>query len=183
MSTAVTGAASQGERAGGAMQDGFVAEREGNDPIEFVYEEARLIDEQRFDEWYELFTEDGLYWMPLTREQPDGRTHTSLFYEDRLLLKLRIERMRNPNSFSLAEPCWCQHVLQAPRVESRDAQAGLTIVRTPFLYAESQSDRQQVYAGVAWHHLLVQEGRLRMRMKKIDLLNRDAALPAIQLFL
>ena len=29
--------------------------------IDFVYHEARLLDEKRFEEWYELFTEDGLY--------------------------------------------------------------------------------------------------------------------------
>ena len=40
----------------------------------FVYREARLIDEKRFDEWYELFTDDALYWMPLTRGQPSGHT-------------------------------------------------------------------------------------------------------------
>jgi 3-phenylpropionate/cinnamic acid dioxygenase small subunit len=154
-----------------------------HDLVEFVYHEARLIDEKRFAEWYELFSVDGLYWMPLSRDQVDGHTHTSLFYEDRLLLKVRIERLRSPNAFSQAEPSWCQHVLQAPRVESRDEESRTFVLRTPFFYAESQRDQQQVYAGVAWHHLVVHDGSLRMRMKKIDLLNRDAALPSIQLFL
>lgn len=151
--------------------------------IEFVYHEAQLIDEKRFDEWYELFTEDALYWMPLTRDQPDGLTHTSLFYEDRLLLKVRIERLRSPNAFSQALPSWCQHVMQAPRVVSRDERSGTTVLRTPFFYAEAQGDEQQIYAGVAWHHLVRLDGKLRMRMKKIDLLNREAALPSIQMFL
>ena len=151
--------------------------------IEFVYREARLIDEKRFAEWYDLFTEDGLYWMPLSRDQPDGRTHTSLFHDDRLLLKVRIERLRNPNSFSQSEPSWCQHVLQAPRIEARIDESQTAILRTPFLYVETQRDQQQIYAGVAWHHLVAQDGRLRMRMKQVDLLNRDAALPSIQLFL
>lgn len=151
--------------------------------IEFVYHEARLIDEKRLDEWYELFTEDGLYWMPLMRDQADGRIQTSLFHEDRLLLKVRIERLRSPNAFSQAEPSWCQHVLQAPRVETRDDAAGMCVLRTPFMYLEVQRDDQQVYAGVAWHHLTMQDGKLRMKMKKIDLLNRESALPSIQLFL
>lgn len=151
--------------------------------IELVYREARLIDEKRLDEWYELFTEDGLYWMPLTRDQPDGLVHTSLFYEDRLMLKVRIERMRSPNAFSQARPSWCQHVLQRPEVVSYDASSGTAVLRTPFFYAESQQDQQQVYTGVAWHHLVRQNGLARIRMKKIDLLNRDAALPSIQLFL
>jgi 3-phenylpropionate/cinnamic acid dioxygenase small subunit len=151
--------------------------------IEFVYDEARLIDEKRLEEWYKLFTEDGLYWMPLTRDQTDGRTQTSLFYEDRLLLKVRIERLRSPNAFSQAEPSCCQHVLQAPRIDSRNDANDTCVLRTPFMYLEAQRDDQQVYAGVAWHHLTMRDGKLRMRMKKIDLLNRESALPSIQLFL
>ncbi|HEY6825098.1 MAG TPA: aromatic-ring-hydroxylating dioxygenase subunit beta, partial [Steroidobacteraceae bacterium] len=64
---------------------------------QFVYDEARLIDEKRFEEWYELFTDDGYYWMPLTRGQPDGENHTSLLYEDKLLLRVRIDRLKNPH--------------------------------------------------------------------------------------
>jgi len=151
--------------------------------IEFVYDEARLLDEKRFEEWVELFSEDGLYWMPLTRDQTGGRTQTSLFYEDRLLLNVRIQRLHSPNAFSQAQASWCQHVLQAPRIESRNDDAGAYVLRTPFMYLEVQRDDQQVYAGVAWHHLAMREGRLRLQMKKIDLLNREAALPSIQLFL
>ena len=35
--------------------------------IDLVYAEARLIDEKRLEQWYELYAEDGHYWMPLTR--------------------------------------------------------------------------------------------------------------------
>src|SRR5215467_13313591 len=104
--------------------------------IEFVYREARLIDEKCFDEWYELFAADGRYWMPLTRGQPPGAGHTSLFDEDKLLLRLRIERLRNPHSFSQAQPSWCQHILQTPSIESRDMHLKVVVLRTPFLYIE-----------------------------------------------
>jgi 3-phenylpropionate/cinnamic acid dioxygenase small subunit len=149
--------------------------------VDFVYHEARLIDEKRFDEWLDLFTEDGLYYMPLTRDQPEGRTHNSLYYDDRLLLNVRIERLRRPSAYSQAEPSWCQHVLQAPRIESQGGEAA--VLRTPYIYIESQGDRQDVFAAVAWHHLTTRTGRLKMQMKRIDLLNRNAALPSIQLFL
>src|SRR6266850_4497713 len=86
---------------------------------DFIYHEARLIDERRLDEWYELFSDDAIYWMPLTRNQPDGDLHTSLFYEDKLLLKLRIERLKRPASYSQHRPSFCQHVLQRPTVQSR----------------------------------------------------------------
>ena len=149
---------------------------------QFVYDEARLIDEKRFEEWYELFTDDGYYWMPLTRDQPDGIDYASLFYEDKLLLRVRIERLKNPHSFSQHQPSYCQHVLQVPQLESANHDGNGWVMRTPFLYVESQRDTQQVLAGVGWLHLVQLEGRLRIRLKKVELLNCDAALPSIQLF-
>lgn len=152
------------------------------DLIDFVYHEARLIDEKRFDEWYELFADDARYWMPLSRNQPDGELHTSLFYEDKLLLRVRIARLANPNSFSQHQPSYCQHILQQPRVESSDDAANLHVVRTPFIYMETQLDNQIVLAGVSYHHLVLDDGVLRIRLKKVELVNCDAALPSIQLF-
>jgi 3-phenylpropionate/cinnamic acid dioxygenase small subunit len=151
--------------------------------IEFVYHEARLIDEKRLDEWYELFSDDCRYWMPLMRGQPEGPGHTSLFDEDKLLLKIRIERLRKPNSYSQANPSWCQHILQAPRIEWRDAGTGIAVLRTPFMYVEYQQDQQEIYAGVAWHHLkAVGAAGIKIVLKKIELLNCEAALPSLQLF-
>jgi 3-phenylpropionate/cinnamic acid dioxygenase small subunit len=150
---------------------------------EFIYREARLLDEKRFDAWYELLTGDARYWMPLTRGQPDGRTHTSLFYEDKLLLKVRIERLRHPNAFSQQQPSFCQHVLQQPALEESGPAAGDFLMRTPFMYVETQLDAQIVLAGVAYHHLTSINGALRIRMKKIELVNCDAALPSIQLLI
>ena len=150
--------------------------------FEFVYDEARLIDDKRFDDWYELFTDDGIYWMPLTRDQPDGINHTSLLYEDKLLLRVRIERLKSPRSFSQHQPSFCQHVLQQPALESTDADARSWVTRTPFVYVESQGDTQLLLAGVSRLHIVEQDGLLRLRLKKVDLIMRDAALPSIQLF-
>ena len=89
------------------------------DLVRFVYREARLLDEKRFDEWYELFTEDGFYWVPLAHDQVDPLDHTSLAYEDRLLLKLRIERLKSPRAFSQQPPSRCHHLLQLPETWRR----------------------------------------------------------------
>jgi 3-phenylpropionate/cinnamic acid dioxygenase small subunit len=153
------------------------------DLIGFVYREARLLDEKRFDEWYGLFTEDGFYWVPLVPEQLDPLNHTSLAYEDRLLLKLRIERLKSPRAYSQQPPSRCHHLLQMPEVEKSDASANEHIMRTQYLYTESHADEQQTYACTAFHTLTLEGSMLRMRLKRVNLLNCDAALPSIQLFL
>ena len=89
-----------------------------------MYAEARLIDEKRLEEWYELYAEDGLYWMPFTRDQKSPTAENSLIYEDKLLLQVRIQRLRSPNAHSQAQPSWCQHVLQAPSIEDRGSISG-----------------------------------------------------------
>ena len=146
----------------------------------FIYKEARLLDEKRFDEWYELFTDDGYYWVPLSPGQTDPLAHNSLAYEDKLLLKLRIERLKLPTAYSQKPQSRCLHVLQAPEVEKTGAGY---LARTPFIYTETRGEESQRYAATAWHTLVTVEGELRMRLKRVDILNADCALPSIQLFL
>jgi 3-phenylpropionate/cinnamic acid dioxygenase small subunit len=149
----------------------------------FVRHEARLIDEKRLDEWLELFAEDGHYWVPATPGQPDPLRHNSLAYEDKLLLRLRVERLKSPRAYSQKPASRCLHVLQEPELENADAERGEFTMRTPFLYTETRGDESQRYAATAWHTLAWSGGRLRIRMKRVDILNCDAALPSIQLFL
>jgi 3-phenylpropionate/cinnamic acid dioxygenase small subunit len=115
--------------------------------------------------------------------QPDALSHNSLAYEDKLLLKLRIERLKSPRAYSQRPPSRCLHVLQEPDVEKLDYERGEFVTRTPFLYTETRGDDSQRYAATAWHTLVWSDERLRIRMKRVDLLNCDAALPSIQLFL
>jgi 3-phenylpropionate/cinnamic acid dioxygenase small subunit len=149
----------------------------------FVRREARLLDEKRFDEWYGLFADDAHYWVPAVHGQKSPLTENSLAYEDKLLLQLRVERLKSPLAYSQKPASRCLHVLQEPEVEKRDDAKGEYLTRTPFLYTETRADDVQRYAATAWHTLLWRDGRLRIVLKKVDILNCDAALPSIQLFL
>lgn len=149
----------------------------------FVAHEARLIDARRFDEWLALFADNGRYWVPLQGEaQAEGSAHNALADEDRLLLALRIERLKNPRAHSQHPPSRCQHVLQQPLLVHADEAAGRFELHTPFVYIESRGERQLTLAGTLRHRLARRAGRLQIELKRVDLLNADAALPAIQLF-
>ena len=153
------------------------------DLIDFVVNESRLLDAKRYEEWNALFTDDAFYWVPLVPDQEDGLNHTSHMYEDKLLRELRIERLKSPRAFSQQPASRCHHLLQTPTVEIFDAEAGHFVVRSEFHYTESQGDELQFYVGTFFHHLTVEGGALRMTLKRVNLLNCDAALPAVQLFI
>ena len=151
--------------------------------VDFVYREARLLDEQRFEDWLALFADDGHYWMPLAPGQTDARLHASLMHEDKLLLQVRIERLRGNRTYSQQPASRSHHLLQAPTVESRDEAAGLYTTRCAFHYVETRRDEQQLPAGWATHTLVATPAGLRIRLKRVDLVNSDAAFGNMQLFM
>ena len=151
--------------------------------IDFVVREARLLDDKRYEEWNALWTDDGIYWVPLVPDQPDGIRHTSHLYEDKLLRTLRVERLKSPRAYSQQPPSRAHHLLQNPTVESAEADANRYVLRTEFHYTEAQGDEIEFFVGTVYHHLTMQGGELRMTLKRVNLLNSDAALPAVQLFI
>ena len=160
---------------------------------DFVAAEAALLDAGRFDEWLALFSEDGRYWVPLLgARQADPFSHNSIAYEDRLLLQLRVDRLKDPRAHSQHPRSECQHVLQRSIVEQAEQleqaeQAGpavaTVVLRTPFIYVEARGDAQVLLAGACRHTLIRTASGWSIRQKRVDLLDAGRALPAIQLFI
>jgi 3-phenylpropionate/cinnamic acid dioxygenase small subunit len=151
--------------------------------IGFIAHEARLIDQHRFEEWLDLFTEDAYYWMPLEWGQTDPRLSTSLLYEDKLLLRIRVERLKGNRTFSQKPKSRCHHVLQTPHIDKRDVDANEYVTWTPMHYIETRLDEQDLYGAWATHTLTQVGGKLKIKLKRVDLVNGDAALRSIQLFM
>jgi 3-phenylpropionate/cinnamic acid dioxygenase small subunit len=150
---------------------------------DFVANEAALIDTRRFDDWLALFADDCRYWIPLLGDtQSEDAQHNALADEDKLLLTLRVERLKSSRAHSQHPPSRCQHVLQQPRVVQADLATGQAELHTPFIYVESRGEQQLMLAGVARHRLVRRDQSWQIALKRVDLLNAGAALPAIQLF-
>ncbi|MBY5932726.1 aromatic-ring-hydroxylating dioxygenase subunit beta [Tateyamaria omphalii] len=147
--------------------------------VDFIYDEARMLDEGRYDEWLALWLPDGHYWMPLDYKQTDPHLVTSLLYEDNFMLRLRVERLNGARTFSQKPKSRCHHVIQRPFIDEFTPERIVT--NTSMHYVETRLDEQFLLALVATHELRVVEGQLRIANKRVDLLNSDAAFGSIQL--
>lgn len=147
--------------------------------IDFIYDEARMLDEGRYDEWLSLWLEDGHYWMPLDYKQTDPHLVTSLLYEDMFMLRLRVERLNGARTFSQKPKSRCHHVIQRPFIDEMGGDRIVT--NTSMHYVETRLDEQFLLALTAVHELAVVEGALRIANKRVDILNSDAAFGNIQL--
>lgn len=151
-----------------------------DDVIDFLYAEARMLDEGRYSDWLDLWMPDGHYWMPLDWGQTDPIHETSLLYEDQFMLRLRVERLNGARTFSQKPKSRCHHVLSRPFIDQFDP-AGITKTVTPMHYVETRLDEQFLLAITARHDLVVVDGRLRIAGKRVDIVNCDAAFGNIQL--
>ena len=147
--------------------------------IDFLYNEARMLDEGRFDDWLALWLEDGHYWMPLDYKQTDPHLVTSLLYEDMFMLRLRVERLNGARTFSQKPKSRCHHVIQRPFIDEMSDERIIT--NTSMHYIETRLDDQFLLALTATHELCVVDGVIRIANKRVDLLNSDAAFGNIQL--
>ena len=147
--------------------------------IDFIYAEARMLDEQRYDDWLALWLEDGHYWMPLDYQQTDPHLVTSLMYEDYFMLRLRVQRLSGARTFSQKPKSRCSHVIQRPFIDQMTDTSVTTT--TSMHYVETRMDEQFLLALTATHELKVEDGAIKIANKRVDLLNSDAAFGSIQL--
>jgi 3-phenylpropionate/cinnamic acid dioxygenase small subunit len=81
---------------------------------QFLYREARLLDERRFKEWIELFTEDSRYVMPLRLNREDGaawESHSKSFDDTRQTLAIRVERLSTDYAWAEQPPSRVRHFI------------------------------------------------------------------------
>lgn len=150
----------------------------------FLYEEAALLDDGKYDQWLDLFADHGRYWVPLQgAAQSESSKCNSIADEDKLMLALRIERLRAGFAHSQQPGSTMQHLLQRPTLLAADGDgAVVATLRTPFMYAESRGDSLVQLHGHYIHKLISKEGKIQMALKRVNLVNASSRLPMIQLF-
>ena len=67
---------------------------------QFLYHQAELLDTKRWREFIDLFAADGVYWVPAQPEHTSGEGVPSVFYENRDLMTVRMNRMLHPHAWS-----------------------------------------------------------------------------------
>ena len=149
------------------------------DAAAFVAYEADLLDERRFDEWSELYADDGIYWVPAKHGQQSPRDHVSLFYDDKTILTTRVKRLLHPMIHCQEPASHCVRVLSAS-VVTPGAAAGEVQVQSKFVMVEDRVGApQRVFAGRYIHTLRATPAGLRIVLKRVNLTNCDHSFPML----
>ena len=135
--------------------------------------QGALLDARRWNEWMDMFSTDGIYWMPAAPEQTDWASQPSIFAEDRLLMEIRAARLNHPNAWSQAAHWATQHLLGTTIVEQASDKSISTW--TPFQMLEVRRDKMRQFGGSYRHHWELVQGHWKIRMQRVDLFNAQAS--------
>lgn len=91
----------------------------------FLFDEAALLDDRRFEEWLELFTEDATYEVPisLTREHDahgDVTDRGRVFADNRQTLGIRVQRLGSEYAWAEQPPSRTRHFVTNVRASRLD---------------------------------------------------------------
>ena len=138
---------------------------------QFLYRQAELLDAKRWQDYIDLFTDDGHYWMPAAPEQTTGEGVPSIFHEDKNLMNVRMRRVQHPDAWS-QRPLWgTNHLVSNVIIESESRKKGELLVRSRFHMMEFRRETSRHFGGSYVHHLVRTSEGFRIRLQRVDMVN------------
>jgi len=143
----------------------------------FIYREARLMDEHRYDEWLALWTDDAVYWVPSNNDESDPMQNVSIIYDDRRRISDRINRLKSGMAYAQKPPSRMRRVVSNLEVEEGGNDE--VTVYSNFVLTEIRRGIRNIWCGRTVHRLRMENGDLKMGFKKVLLLENDAEIPSL----
>jgi len=156
---------------------------------QFLYREARLLDERRFHEWLELLTDDIRYWMGSRSNRypksskaiaildPDRYVEDDLTKEDELAildetkrtLGARVARLDTGMAWAEDPPSRSRHLITNIEVEPGDAASEIKVYANFMVYRSRAETEQDFYVGARRDVLRRVAGSWKIAGRKIIL--------------
>jgi len=134
---------------------------------QFLYREARLLDERRFHEWLDLLAEDIRYWMPVRSNRypkaskaisildPDRYAEEELAKDDELAildetketLARRIARLDTGMAWAEDPPSRTRHLITNIEVEPGESESEVKVSSNFIVYRNRGETEEDFYVG------------------------------------
>lgn len=144
---------------------------------QFLYTEARLLDDRHFHEWLELFTEDTNYWMPTRsnrrandiQNELSGPNELAYFNDDLEMLRARVGRLDSGMAWAEDPPSRTQHMVTNVQVEEAEEPGELRVISLFLVYRGRLEHEIDMFCGTRYDTLRRVDDGLKIARRKIVL--------------
>ena len=145
-----------------------------HDVEQFLYKQAELLDTRQWQPWIDLFTDDGIYWMPPDASYKTWDGQPAIFAEDKNLMQVRMGRVLHPDAWS-QRPLWgTNHVVSNVVIRKASAKGDVEVT-SRFHMMELRRDDVRHFAGSYFHKLKKTKSGYRIQLQRVDMTNAQAA--------
>ncbi|MDB5715205.1 MAG: hypothetical protein JWO15_2602 [Sphingomonadales bacterium] len=141
---------------------------------QFLYHEALLMDEHGFDEWFDLWHDDALYWVPCNAADADPSRSVCLIYERKPQIRARLDRLKGRHAHAQSPRSAMIRVLSNIVITATDGQT--VHVASSFCLGEWRPTSQNNWFGRNFHQLIKSDDSWQIVEKKVVLLNNNAVM-------
>lgn len=120
---------------------------------QFLYREARLLDERRYTEWLDLFTDDVRYWMPLVSTRDRGsreianERELAYFDDNKQTLTLRVRRLYTGLAFAEEPPSRTRRIIANVEVRVGSSPNELIVNSNFIVYRTRLESDTELFVG------------------------------------
>jgi len=145
---------------------------------EFLFHEARLMDEHRYREWLSLWANDGVYWVPTSYAATDPDKEVSIIYDDRSKITDRVEYLESGTIRGEKARPFLRRVVGNIQIVQPTQE--VAEVESNFVLVEARDDRQFLWGGRSFHRLRDEGSGIKIAFKKVLLTNCKQPISTLQ---
>ena len=145
---------------------------------DFLYAEGRLLYEGRLEEWLKLFTEDGLYWIPIV-DGSDPEREPSILYDDGSQRAQRIYQLLHQPHYAQRPPSRTVHVISNVKVSDKQDGDQVVVYCNLAVFEVRPGGQEHFGLGIQrflaglCEYRLEYKSEWRIALKKVLLIDRD----------
>ena len=141
---------------------------------QFLFLEARLADEHRYEEWEALWTDDGVYWVPANGDDIDPEMQMSIVYDNRSRIGLRVRQLLSGKRYTQEPRSSLRRIVGNVELVSRSGDE-LNVAANAMTFESSQRG-EVTWASRNEYRLRRSGGGFKIARKKVSLVNNDRAI-------
>lgn len=144
--------------------------------IELTWREAELLDRGEYAAWNELFTDDGLYVIPIDRDGDDFADRLNMVYDDARMRRLRVNRMTE--GYAIAAVDAARTVRTVSRFVPESVSDTEVVLRSAQILVAYKRSRHDLWAADLTHRVRLSPDGDRISLKVVRLVDSDEPVPA-----
>jgi 3-phenylpropionate/cinnamic acid dioxygenase small subunit len=138
----------------------------------FLEQEARLLDQDRLEDWLGLFARECAYWVPATPGGGDPRREVAISFDDRRRIEDRIYRLRTGYAWSQKPKSRTVRMVSNVEVFRADRDDA-RMVRSNFLISEFRGFEVRFLSGWCGHRFVRRADRWEIQIRQVNLIECD----------